>query len=219
MLHQRYYTEYGLAIEGLVRHHKVDPLEYNAAVDDALPLDGVIAPDPKLRQLLEDIDTSKVRLWLFTNAYITHGLRVVKLLQVDDLFEGITFCDYSQDRLICKPHNSMFDKAEAEAGVRGAEDCYFVGTSKILRIWLPVRFRFPLHPTNRNSDDSYLNVAHAQARGWTTVHLLGPDDPEPAHPASKHQIRDLQELRNIFPEFFKPPSATTTPRPPLNSQL
>jgi hypothetical protein len=31
-LHYRYYREYGLAIEGLVRHHKVDALEYNSKV-------------------------------------------------------------------------------------------------------------------------------------------------------------------------------------------
>ncbi len=127
MLHQKYYKEYGLAIEGLVRHHKVDPLEYNHEVDDALPLDDIITPDPLLRRLLEDIDTTKVKLWLFTNAHITHGKRVIKLLGVDDLFEGITYCDYTQTTMICKPHKEMYDKAEAEAGASSVEDCYFVG--------------------------------------------------------------------------------------------
>jgi hypothetical protein len=46
-LHYRYYQEYGLAIEGLVRHHKVDALEYNRKVDDALPLEDIIKPDPE----------------------------------------------------------------------------------------------------------------------------------------------------------------------------
>ena len=127
MLHQKYYTDYGLAIEGLVRHHKVDPLEYNRKVDDALPLDGLITPDPILRKLLLDIDKTMVRLWLFTNAHITHGLRVVKLLEIDDLFEGITYCDYTQERLICKPHEAMYEKAEAEAGVDSVKNCFFVG--------------------------------------------------------------------------------------------
>ena len=72
-LHQRYYKDYGLAIEGLVRHHKINPLEYNTKVDDALPLDDIIKPDPKLRTFLKTIDRTKVKLWLFTNAYITHG--------------------------------------------------------------------------------------------------------------------------------------------------
>lgn len=133
MLHQKYYKEYGLAIEGLTRHHKIDPLEFNREVDDALPLDQILKPDPKLRKLLEDIDTKNVRLWLLTNAYVNHAKRVVKLLQVDDLFEGITYCDYEKTPLICKPGQNMYDKAEADAGAPGADQCYFVGTGSFLR--------------------------------------------------------------------------------------
>ena len=126
-LHQEYYKTYGLAIEGLVRHHKIDPLEYNRQVDDAIPLETILSPDPTLRKLLLDIDTSKVKLWLFTNAYVTHGKRVVKLLGVDDLFEGMTFCDYGSEKLICKPYVVMYEKAMREAGVKEFKDCYFVG--------------------------------------------------------------------------------------------
>ena len=129
-LHMRYYRDYGLAIEGLVRHHKVDPLEYNRLVDDALPLEDILSPNPKLRSLLEDIDRTKVKPWLFTNAYVSHGKKVVKLLGVDDLFEGITFCDYGAPRLLCKPAPEMFEKAMNEAGVDSPEDCYFVGMLK-----------------------------------------------------------------------------------------
>jgi pyrimidine and pyridine-specific 5'-nucleotidase len=130
-LHHRYYTDYGLAISGLVLHHKVDPLEYNRKVDDALPLDTIITPDPKLRTLLEDINKSKVKLWLFTNAYITHAKRIVKLLGVEDMFEGITYCDYAHLPLICKPHEEMYEKAEVEAMASSPENCYFVGTEKV----------------------------------------------------------------------------------------
>lgn len=126
-LHQEYYKNYGLAIEGLVRHHKIDPLEYNRQVDDAIPLESILSPDAQLRKLLLDIDTSKVKLWLFTNAYVTHGKRVVRLLGVEDLFEGITFCDYAAPQILCKPHEEMFEKAMKEAGVQAWEDCYFVG--------------------------------------------------------------------------------------------
>lgn len=134
MLHQKYYKEYGLAIEGLTRHHKIDPLSFNREVDDALPLDEILKPDPKLRAFLQDLDTTKVKPWLLTNAYVTHGKRVVKLLGVDDLFEGITYCDYGQERLICKPADEMWEKAEKEAGAKSIDDCYFVG--KILQQFL-----------------------------------------------------------------------------------
>ena len=102
-------------------------MDYNEQVDDALPLDDVIKPDPELRKLIEDIDTSKVRLWLFTNAYVNHGKRVVKLLGIDNLFEGMTYCDYSADKFVCKPQAQMFDKAMQQAGVAKNENCYFVG--------------------------------------------------------------------------------------------
>lgn len=129
MLHQKYYKEYGLAIEGLTRHHKIDPLAFNYEVDDALPLDDILKPDPKLRKLLESLDTTKVKPWLLTNAYVSHGKRVIKLLGVEDLFEGMTYCDYGQLPLVCKPSQEMYAKAEKEAGAPSTESCYFVGTS------------------------------------------------------------------------------------------
>ncbi|KAI9842843.1 MAG: hypothetical protein M1837_006864 [Sclerophora amabilis] len=178
-LHQNYYKQYGLAIEGLVRHHAIDPLEYNALVDDALPLEDVIHPDPQLRQLLLDLDRDKVKLWLFTNAYVNHASRVVRLLGVEDLFEGVTYCDYAAPRLVCKPAREMYEKAMKEAAQgRRVEECYFV-------------------------DDSFLNCNSAQDFGWTSVHLLERDDREPATKAARYQIRSLQELRDLFPQFFR----------------
>ena len=177
-LHAKYYKDYGLAISGLVKYHKIDPMAYNREVDDALPLDDLIKPDSRLRRLLADIDKSAVKLWLFTNAHITHAQRVVKLLGVDDMFEGITFCDYSKEPLLAKPHADMFEKAERESGSGETNDCYFV-------------------------DDSLLNCQHATARGWTVVHKLEYEDAEPENRGIKYQVRDLDELRDIFKQFFR----------------
>jgi len=177
-LHQEYYKNYGLAIEGLTRHHKIDPLEYNRQVDDAIPLEDILSPDPALRKLLQDIDTSKVKLWLFTNAYITHGKRVVRILGIEDLFEGMTFCDYGKYPIVCKPREEMYVKGMKEAGVTDFKDCYFV-------------------------DDSGLNCTEAERLGWSAVHLVEAGDPLPAVKPCKNQIRSLEELRMIFPQFFK----------------
>lgn len=177
MLHQKYYKEYGLAIEGLYRHHKIQPLEFNREVDDALPLDEILKPDPELRRLLERFDKDKVKMWLFTNAHITHGKRVVRLLGVEDCFEGITYCDYTAKELLCKPRSEMFEKAEREAGAPGADQCYFV-------------------------DDSYLNCTHAHARGWHTVHLVEPGVQAPAQRAAEYQISHLSQLHDLFPQFL-----------------
>ncbi|KAI9789419.1 MAG: hypothetical protein M1816_006079 [Peltula sp. TS41687] len=178
LLHRTYYKQYGLAIEGLVRHHKIDPLDYNRRVDDALPLETVLSPDAQLRRLLGDLDRSKIRPWLFTNAYITHAKRVVRLLGVDDLFVGLTYCDYAAPQIVCKPFDQMYRKAQQEAGVAEAEDCYFV-------------------------DDSWANCRRAHELGWTAVHLLEPDDPDPPEKAARYQIRSLEELRDLFPRLFR----------------
>ena len=180
-LHQKYYKDYGLAIEGLARHHKIAPLDFNREVDDAIPLDDILFPDRKLRNLLEQFDPRKVKLWLFTNAYVTHGQRVVKLLGVGDLFEGMTYCDYGAVPLVPKPLPEMFEKAEREAGVSKAEQCYFV-------------------------DDSHLNCEAAEARGWNAVHLVEPSLPDPEAKACKHQINSLSALLDLFPQLLKSPN-------------
>jgi pyrimidine and pyridine-specific 5'-nucleotidase len=63
-------------------------LEYNREVDDTLELDTVLKPDEALTELLSCLDTSKVKPWIFTNAYITHAKRVLKLLDIEHFFEG-----------------------------------------------------------------------------------------------------------------------------------
>lgn len=185
-LQRQYYQDYGLAIEGLVRFQKVDAMEYNAQVDETLPLEDILKPDPELRKLLKRIDRTKVRkLWLFTNAYKTHADRVVKILGVDDLFDGTTFCDYREMPLICKPKRDMFRKAMAEARVTDTALCYYI-------------------------DDSLLNVEAARKMGWkNVVHYLEPDDSEPLDaPTKPGTIRHLSELPNVFPELFLPPNHT-----------
>lgn len=65
-----YYKEYGLAIRGLVRHHKVDPLDYDKNCDASLPLETVLSVDPELQRLLADVDREKCHVWALTNAYV-----------------------------------------------------------------------------------------------------------------------------------------------------
>lgn len=109
-LHMNYYKTYGLAIEGLVRNHQVDALDYNSKVDDALDLHAVLRYDKSLRDILITIKEShKFDLfWLITNAYKNHALRVVSFLGIGDLFDGLTFCDYSKYPIVCKPMKEYF---------------------------------------------------------------------------------------------------------------
>lgn len=109
-LHINYYKTYGLALEGLVRNHQVDALDYNLKVDDALDLESVLSYNPKLREMLIRVrELGRFDLfWLVTNAYKNHALRVVSILGVADLFDGLTFCDYAQYPIVCKPMREFY---------------------------------------------------------------------------------------------------------------
>lgn len=109
-LHMNYYKTYGLAIEGLVRNHQVDALDYNSKVDDSLDLQSVLHYDQHLRDTLITLkETHKFDyFWLVTNAYKNHALRVISFLGVGDLFDGLTFCDYAKFPIICKPMKQYF---------------------------------------------------------------------------------------------------------------
>ncbi|KAK6456985.1 Haloacid dehalogenase-like hydrolase-domain-containing protein [Scheffersomyces xylosifermentans] len=109
-LHMNYYKTYGLAIEGLVRNHQVDALDYNSKVDDSLDLKSVLSYNSDLRKMLIALkETHKFDyFWLITNAYKNHALRVVSFLGVGDLFDGLTYCDYSKFPIICKPMDQFF---------------------------------------------------------------------------------------------------------------
>lgn len=59
-------------------------------------------------------------------------------------------------------------------------------------------------------DDSHLNCKHAEARGWTTVHLVEPGLPIPRIPACKYMVHSLEDLRVHFPHLFKQTNGTQT---------
>ena len=53
------------------------------------------------------------------------------------------------------------------------------------------------------TDDSAINLTAGEAFGWTCVHLVEPELPEPENRACNYRIRSLEELRNLFPRLFK----------------
>ena len=50
-------------------------------------------------------------------------------MPVSKLMQGVTYCDYGQDILVCKPKKEMYQKAMMEAGVTDNEKCLFVDDS------------------------------------------------------------------------------------------
>jgi len=187
-LAEHYYTEYGLAIRGLIAHHQIDPLDFDAKCDQSLPLEQVLKPDPRTRKLLEDFDRSKTRVWALTNAYINHAKRVLKILQLDDLVEEIVYCDYLQPNFSCKPEPKFYHDALVEAKVTDPSTCYFV-------------------------DDSLKNVRAAKNLGWgSSIYFRESPTDNPYESGLALQtrvegvdatIRSLDELRGLWPHLFK----------------
>ena len=132
VLHQRYYREHGLAIRGLLKHHSgIDPLDYDRRVDGSLPLDDILKPEDELTALVRDIDRTKVRVFALTNAYKNHGLRCIKLLGLQDLFDGVVYCDYAAGPLFCcKPDKAYYEAAAELVGVSDTTKFYFVDDSE-----------------------------------------------------------------------------------------
>ena len=85
-----------------------DPVEFNRRCDASLPLESLLTPNPNDRALLESIDRSKATVWGLTNAYVDHARRVLKILQLDDLVEGIVSCDYLRPDFPCKPEAKYY---------------------------------------------------------------------------------------------------------------
>ncbi|GAA5940457.1 uncharacterized protein JCM15063_002331 [Sporobolomyces koalae] len=195
-LHHRYYTEYGLAIRGLVRHHKVDPLDYDRHCDAALPLEKVLKIDPKLQQMLQDLDRTKVRVWALTNAYVNHAVRVLSLLGLSQYFEGVVSCDYGAGEFSCKPEAEFFNSALAAVTdpAPSPDSLYFV-------------------------DDSALNIKGAHSLGWGNCVLFdelgdeaerlgGLEHTAQPRDAKVSVINDMQDLRKVWQDIFIETSRT-----------
>ncbi|KAH7887659.1 pyrimidine 5-nucleotidase [Phlebopus sp. FC_14] len=193
-LHLRYYTQYGLALRGLTRHHEIDPLDFDRKCDGTLPLEDAIKPDPKLRKLFQDIDRKKARVWALTNAYKNHANRVLNILNLQDQIEDVVYCDYEESEFTCKPEPEYYTNAMKQANISDPSRCFFV-------------------------DDSKLNVISARKLGWgrcVHFHEVGLDTMEGGKMKTLGQngdsaadidgvmvINDLEELRVVWSDIFR----------------
>lgn len=112
-LRRRYWRDYGATLQGLIRHHAVDPedyLDYVHAVDVASRL----TPDVELRQAIEAL---AVPSYIFTNGSRCHVDRVVTALGLDGLF-----CDVFDIRIadyLPKPNPGPYQQVLEKLQVAG----------------------------------------------------------------------------------------------------
>jgi putative hydrolase of the HAD superfamily len=84
-LRRRYWHDYGATLQGLVRHHAIDPEDYLDYVH-AVDVSSRISLDPELRHTLKTLGLPS---YVFTNGSRCHVDRVVTALGLDGIFAGI----------------------------------------------------------------------------------------------------------------------------------
>ncbi|MCS7057150.1 MAG: pyrimidine 5'-nucleotidase [Thermoflexales bacterium] len=85
-LRQRLRGRYGTALRGMMEEgYPVDIDEYFDYVHD-IELNGVLAADPRLREMLLSIP---LRRAVLTNANIEHAMRILRHMEIEDCFERV----------------------------------------------------------------------------------------------------------------------------------
>lgn len=114
-LRRNYWHLYGVTLQGLIRHHGVDPEDYLAYVHD-VDVASRLEPDLQLRAALLALPQRKT---VFTNGSTCHAGRVLSALGISDLFEtiyDIHIADYCP-----KPFREPFQAVLAALGVAAGQ--------------------------------------------------------------------------------------------------
>ncbi|MBN1140196.1 MAG: pyrimidine 5'-nucleotidase [Deltaproteobacteria bacterium] len=118
-LRRRYWSDYGVTLGGLIRHHGVDPEDYLDYVHD-VDIAARLGQDP---QLLQALVASPLRKVVFTNASSEYARRVLACLGVEACFDGIF--DIRIASFLPKPYPEPYRKVLDRLGVAG-ERCVMV---------------------------------------------------------------------------------------------
>jgi putative hydrolase of the HAD superfamily len=170
-LQKRYLSEHGTTLAGLMANHGVDPEAFLNEVHDVSM--ASLVPDAFLR---EAIGALPGRRLVFTNGDKAHAERVLRKLELDDLFEAtfhIALADY-----IPKPHPKTFARMIEAHDVVPAATAFF--------------------------EDTPRNLAPAFELGMTTV-LVGPHALEGGQPFVHHRTPDLAAfLKSVRTQESRP---------------
>ncbi|MFO7577225.1 MAG: pyrimidine 5'-nucleotidase [Pelovirga sp.] len=107
-LRRRYWRDYGATLQGLIRHHAVDPEDYLDYVH-AVDVTSRLTPDHLLRAILL---SAELPCYVFTNGSRSHAERVLAALGLSDLFVevfDIRIADY-QPKPNPDPYRRVLDR-------------------------------------------------------------------------------------------------------------
>lgn len=113
-LRRRYWQDYGATLQGLIRHHAIDPEDYLAYVH-AVDVGSRLSQDLELRRTIEAL---AVPSYIFTNGSRCHVDRVVTALGLEGLFcdvFDIRIADYQP-----KPNPDPYQQVLAKLKIAGS---------------------------------------------------------------------------------------------------
>ena len=85
-LREHYWKRYGATLQGLVRHHGTDPEHFLWHTHQFPALEHMVLRERGLRAALKRLRGHKI---VYTNAPTFYAEAVLRLLRIDDLFDGI----------------------------------------------------------------------------------------------------------------------------------
>ena len=118
-LRRRYWRDYGATLQGLIRHHGVDPEDYLDYVH-AVDVGSRLTPDHALRNVLKG---SGIPSYVFTNGSRCHADRVLGALGIADLF--VEVFDIRIAQYLPKPNPDPYRHVLERLSLDG-EDCVMV---------------------------------------------------------------------------------------------
>jgi len=121
-LRRSYWQNYGATLQGLIRHHDIDPESYLDYVHD-VDVTTRIKPDPALRESLGKLQSP---CYIFTNGSRQHAERVTRALGIAEQFTGIfdiRIADY-QPKPNPEPYHEVLQSLDIPA-----QDCVMVEDS------------------------------------------------------------------------------------------
>lgn len=161
-IRQKFLQEYGTTLRGLQEEYHIDTNDYLIFVHD-IQLETYLKPDPALKTLIRGIKPPK---WIFTNSDYRHARKVLRILDIEDEFDGII--DIHALSFECKPNKEAYYRAMSIAGISNPHQCLLI-------------------------DDSLDNIHTAVEIGFNTVLIseLQLESEADFTLASIHQIRDV----------------------------
>ncbi|MFO7767234.1 MAG: pyrimidine 5'-nucleotidase [Pelovirga sp.] len=119
VLRRRYWRDYGATLQGLIRHHGVDPEDYLDYVH-AVDVGSRLVPDRALRAVLV---AAGIPSYVFTNGSRCHADRVLGALGIADLF--VEVFDIRIAQYLPKPKPDPYRQVLERLALEGA-DCVMV---------------------------------------------------------------------------------------------